>query len=286
MDLSDHVVSFAIDLFRLCLWLVLLMIVFVPLERIFGLHAQKVLRRSFTEDLCYYFMSGVLPKLMLFIPLTVVSAAMHHFVPSAYYMSVAFMPISLRIVLGLVVVEVGTYWGHRWSHEIPYLWGFHAVHHSAEEIDWLVNSKAHPVDMFFTRLVALIPLYLLGLAQPLANKVDIVPVVITLVGTFWGFFIHANVKWRFGWFEWLVSTPAFHHWHHTNDGPHLINKNYAALFPWVDKMFGSFYLPKHWPEKYGSDTYVSNNLAGQLIDPIVRHTSVQPVPESEAVETA
>lgn len=55
------------------------------------------------------------------------------------------------VILAIVVGEVGAYWGHRWSHEIPWLWRFHAIHHSAEEMDWLVNTRAHPLDMFFGR---------------------------------------------------------------------------------------------------------------------------------------
>ena len=56
--------------------------------------------------------------------------------------------------------------------------------------------------------------------------------------------------------------PAFHHWHHTKDGPEYINKNYAATFPWVDKCFGTFYLPgKQWPAKYGIDTPMAAGTA-------------------------
>ena len=158
--------------------------------------------------------------------------------------------------LALVVNEIGGYWGHRWSHQIPFLWRFHAVHHSAEEIDWLVTAKAHPVDMFFTRLCATVPLYVLGLAQPLGTKADYVPVIVTAISMYWAYFIHANVNWRFGPLEWLISTPAFHHWHHTNDGAEFINKNFAATFPWIDKFFGTLYLPSSWPSKYGCDTPV------------------------------
>ena len=61
-------------------------------------------------------------------------------------------------------------------------------------------------------------MYVLGLAQPTGNRGDLVPVLYVLAGTLWSFFIHANVRWRLGWLEWLISTPAFHHWHHTNDG--------------------------------------------------------------------
>jgi sterol desaturase/sphingolipid hydroxylase (fatty acid hydroxylase superfamily) len=268
MDLSRHLTSFAKDLVGLSVWLVLLLIVFVPLERIFGNHSQKVFRRSFGSDLFYYFLNGILPKLLLINSLTVLSAVLHRLVPLAFYESVGAMPIWLRLAAALVVNEVGGYWGHRWSHEIPFLWRFHVVHHSAEEIDFLVTVKAHPFDMFFTRLCATIPLYVLGLAQPLGNRVDFVPVAVTAATMYWAYFIHANVTWRFGWLEWLISTPAFHHWHHTNDGPEFINKNYAATFPWVDKFFGTFYLPKVWPSKYGSDTPVASDLTGQLLDPI------------------
>jgi sterol desaturase/sphingolipid hydroxylase (fatty acid hydroxylase superfamily) len=269
MDIQRHFVSFASGLLGLSFWLILLLIVFVPLERIFGNHSQKVFRRSFGADLFYYFLNGVLPKLLLIIPLTVLSAGMHRLMPLGFYEAAAGLPLWLRLSAALVVNEIGGYWGHRWSHESPFLWRFHAIHHSAEEIDWLVTSKAHPVDMFFTRLCATVPIYLLGLAQPLGNRVDFVPLAVTAATTYWAYFLHANVNWRFGWLEWLISTPGFHHWHHANDSPEVINKNYAAMLPWVDKCFGTLYLPREWPAKYGSDTPVAPDLEGQLLDPVV-----------------
>jgi sterol desaturase/sphingolipid hydroxylase (fatty acid hydroxylase superfamily) len=285
MDLSRHLVSFFRDLVGLSAWLTLLLAVFVPLERLFGDRSQKVLRRSFGTDLFYYFLNGILPKLLLTVALTVVAAGVHHLVPLAFYATVAATPVWLRLSAALVVNEIGGYWGHRWSHEIPFLWRFHAIHHSAEELDWLVTVKAHPADMFFTHLCASVPLYVLGLAQPLGNRVDSVPMAVTFVGMYWAYFIHANVHWRFGWLEWLISTPAFHHWHHTNDAPDVINKNYAAMLPWVDGCFGTLYLPRAWPASYGSDTPIAPDIAGQLLDPLTQHSPslIQPV-RSIAVE--
>jgi sterol desaturase/sphingolipid hydroxylase (fatty acid hydroxylase superfamily) len=268
MEFHRHLISFATDLVGLSVWLVLLSIVFVPLERIFGNRSQKVFRGSFGVDLFYYFLNGILPKLLLIVPLTMLSAGLHRLVPLAFYSSVAGIPLWLRISAALIVNEVGGYWGHRWSHEVPFLWRFHVIHHSAEEIDFLVTAKAHPVDMFFTRFCAMVPLYVLGLAQPLGNRVDFVPVAVTAISMYWAYFIHANITWRFGWLEWFISTPAFHHWHHTNDGPDVINKNYSAMLPLVDKCFGTLYLPREWPAKYGSDTPIAPGLTGQLLDPI------------------
>lgn len=269
-QLQQHLPPLALDVFRLCIWLMLLMVIFVPLERLCARHPQKVFRKGFLTDLGYYFLNSLLPKFLLILPMSMVAGGLHYLAPIGLYSWVADMPFGTRFAAAMIVGEFGAYWGHRWSHEIPVLWRFHAIHHSAEEMDWLVNTRAHPLDMVFGRLCGLIPIYVLGLAQPAGNTVDLVPVLYAIAGTVWSFFIHANVRWRFSWLEWLISTPAFHHWHHTKDGPEYINKNYAAIFPWMDKLFGTFYLPKkQWPVKYGIDAPMAPSLAGQLLQPFV-----------------
>ena len=270
-QLQEQLTPLALEIVRLSVWLVLLMAIFVPLERLYRLHPQRVFRKAFSTDLAYYFLSGLLPSLLLVLPMSLSARAVHRFLPGLLYSWSAGLPLWMRLAAAMVVGELGSYWGHRWSHEMPLLWRFHAIHHSAEEIDWLVNTRAHPVDLVFTRLCAFVPMYMLGLAQPMGTTVDFVPVLVTLIGTLWGFFIHANISWRFGWIEWLLTSPAFHHWHHTNDGPERINKNYSPMLPWVDKCFGTFYLPKRqWPMSYGTDTPITSNLAGQLLEPLVQ----------------
>jgi sterol desaturase/sphingolipid hydroxylase (fatty acid hydroxylase superfamily) len=169
----------------------------------------------------------------------------------------------------MIIGDIGAYWGHRWSHEIPLLWRFHAIHHSAEEMDWLVSSRGHPLDLAFIHFSGLVPIYLLGFAQPMYNNGDLVMIIYILFGYIWSYLIHANVRWRFGFLEKLIASPAFHHWHHTNDGAEYINKNYAAIFPWIDRIFGTLYLPRsRWTVKYGIDTPMAPGLVGQLLQPL------------------
>lgn len=273
----------AVDLLRLLLWLAILVVIFAPLEKLWPQRPKPFLRKAFRVDLAYYFLSGVAPKLLLVVPLTFLANVIHRYFVADFYFWVAALPPWVRFSSAIVVGEVGAYWGHRWSHQIPFLWRFHAVHHSAEEIDWLVNSRAHPIDIAFTRLCDMVPMYLLGLAQPMGNTVDLVPVWVTLASTVWGFFVHANVNWRFGWVEWVVSTPGFHHWHHTNDSPGHMNKNYAPLLPLVDKVFGTLYLPrKEWPERYGIDTPTPPGFVGQLLGPFLPATSPSQEAEGRA----
>jgi len=267
-SLVDALRALTVDFARLCLWLVLLLIVFAPLEKRWALHPRKLFRKEFGTDLFYYFLSGFAPRFFLIAPLTLITASIHRAMPGGFYSHVAALPLWLRFFAAIVVADIGGYWGHRWSHEIPLLWRFHSVHHGPEEIDWLINSHAHPVDMAFTRLCGLVPLYLLGLAQPLGSSLDLVPVLYTVVATAWGFFIHANLRWRLAGLEWLVSSPAFHHWHHANDNADTIDKNYAALLPWLDRCFGTYYMPAQtWPAKYGTDTTLPPTMAGQIFQP-------------------
>jgi sterol desaturase/sphingolipid hydroxylase (fatty acid hydroxylase superfamily) len=166
----------------------------------------------------------------------------------------------------LLVNDLGAYWGHRALHASPLLWRFHAIHHSAEQLDWLVNTRAHPFDMVFTRLSGLAPVYLLGLAYTTGPHIDPAVAIVTIFGTVWTFFIHANIRVRLGPLEWLISSPAFHHWHHTNDEHR--DRNFAFVFPVIDRMFGTAWLPKNWPSAYGIDAQVPSTLAGQFFDPL------------------
>ena len=280
---DPQVAGYLVQIFKTGLWLVLLAVVFLPLERLFALRPKKIFRKAVVTDLGYYFLNSLVPSFLLGFPLAALAWGTRTLEPAGFIAMVGGLPVWVRLSAAMVVGEIGYYWGHRWSHEIPLLWRFHSVHHSAEDLDFLVSTRAHPVDLVFTRLCEYTPMFALGLASPTKDGVTL-PVAVTILGSMWGFFIHANVTWRFGPLEWLVSTPAFHHWHHTNDGPGYINKNYAPMLPWVDKLFGTMYLPKgKHPEKYGIDQPLSPVLFGQLVEPFAFWRKDLAVPESAAV---
>jgi sterol desaturase/sphingolipid hydroxylase (fatty acid hydroxylase superfamily) len=263
---QPQLMMFAREVVRTALWLVLIVVIFVPLERLFAVRPQKFFRKALLQDLGFYFISSLVPGLLLSVPLSLVAVGAHAFVPWPVQAAVAAWPLWLRVVAGVVVSEVGFYWGHRLTHKIPVLWRFHAVHHGAEQVYFLTSSRAHPFDNVFTRLCGLVPAYILGVANPLSPTGSLVPTVIILMTVLWGFFIHANFRVRLGPLEWLIATPGFHHWHHTRTDHR--DHNYASMLPVMDWLFGTFYLPATWPAAYGTDTPLPNSVLGQLLEPL------------------
>ncbi len=255
-------------LLGLCVWLLLLMALMVPLERRWPLYRQAVLREGFTDDLAYFFLGGIVPAFVVIVFATLAQQVQQHG-PAAFYAWLASVPFALRVVATIVIGEIAYYWAHRWSHEVPWLWRFHAIHHSPTALDWLVNTRAHPLDLAFSRSLSAIVLSLLGFAAGAGADLATVVAVVIIFNTSWGFFIHANLRLRLGPLEHLITTPAFHHWHHTNDGSDYVNKNYAALLPWVDRLFGTHYLPPaQYPKRYGIDMVMPVDLTGQLLLPL------------------
>jgi sterol desaturase/sphingolipid hydroxylase (fatty acid hydroxylase superfamily) len=239
----------AMQVLRLAIWLALLAAIFVPLERFCALHPRPFLRRGRLGDVGLFFLNGLLPAVLLALPLAALAQASAALIPGGWRAMLMELPFWARLGLALLVAEIGAYWGHRASHAVPLLWRFHRVHHAEEQVDWLTNTHAHPVDLVFVRLCGLAAVYAVGLGQAASGAPDLVPLLVTLFGVLWGFFVHANLRWRFGPLEHLVATPAFHHWHHTRH--EHVDRNFAALFPFVDRAFGTLHLPREWPREYG-----------------------------------
>lgn len=225
--------------------LLVLALVFIPLERRFPKNpAQKTLRKGWTTDLKYFFVSHVAIQLISFFSIVPAQRFFRWAIDADFQQVIAAQPIWLQFIGILIVVDFFSYWLHRSLHEIPALWKIHAVHHSTEHMDWLASSRVHLIETLANRVVGYVPIFVLGFA-PAAIYAYLVFI------SFHAIFIHANVRFRFPGLRWLLATPEFHHWHHTSQ-TEGVDKNYAAFLPIYDLLFRTSYLPSHLPEQYST----------------------------------
>lgn len=236
---------------RLLAWVAVAAFVFVPLEKLLALRAQRISPSTWARDLGWYTASGLLPAFVLVFSTTLAASISHAILPAWWLAEVASWPAALALLLTLVVGDFAYYWAHRWSHEINLLWRFHAIHHEPEQVYWLVNTRVHPVDAAYTRTLVFFLVCLLGLSQGRAGELNTISLLAVLANRTWSTLVHANIRLRMTWVEGLISTPRFHHWHHARDLPSGAGWNYAALLPLWDRLFGSVLKAPGFPPAYG-----------------------------------
>ncbi|MEQ8493188.1 MAG: sterol desaturase family protein, partial [Gammaproteobacteria bacterium] len=147
--------------------------------------------------------------------------------------ALAAWPLWAQVVFGLIASEFGLYWAHRLAHEWPWLWRFHAVHHSVERL-WLVNTgRFHFVDSFASVFASLPFLFLSGIGM------DAI-VWVSAITAYIGILTHCNVDMHCGPLSRVFNTPELHRWHHSIDAA-IGNSNYGENLMLWDQLFGTYY---------------------------------------------
>lgn len=237
----------------------LVFVLVVPFERMFPRHDQPIRRKHLGLDMTYA-VAGPVLTLIGTVAIGLVAVLTLAWLPGlAFRPLVAAMPPLMQLIVGFLLFDFLIYWAHRWSHEVPFLWRFHSVHHSVEHMDWVSGFRNHPIDGAI--LAPPIAFLLAAGFSPEATGVFAILQIVT------GLFLHANVRWRLRPIQRLIITPEFHHWHHTNEAA-AINTNYSVFLPAWDIVFGTWFMPKdRRPQVYGIDEPIPSGLLPQLFFP-------------------
>lgn len=252
---------FAIGIDWLVLAFVVSAILFIFLEKVFPKYRdQVILRPEWQLDLVYFtFNHLIITALLLtanYFVVTVFGWAVH----DGFQAWIQGLPLAVQVIILIFCADFVLYWSHRTFHESPYLWKFHAVHHSVEHMDWMAGSRNHVVQTFVDRCLALVPLYLLGTEKAALD-------IYVSIAAFQAVYVHANVHIPIGPLKYLIATPQYHHWHHSSEKP-AIDTNYAVHMPFYDIIFGTYHMPgDHWPAHYGTLKRLPRSFLAQLAYP-------------------
>jgi lathosterol oxidase len=220
-------------------------LVFIPIERMLAVRPMSPLRREWRTDLAYFFMGHVLVQFVL-IAVTASTSTVAAFAAfPTLKQGIQSLPVWAQFLLAVFSADLVQALLHRAYHNLPWLWRFHAVHHSSRHMDWLAGSRIHIAEILMTRSAVLLPLVVLGFSAEAVNA------YVILVGV-QAVLAHANLRLDFGWLEYVLVTPRYHHWHHARHADY-IDVNYAIHLPLVDLLMGTFKRPPRdaWPDEYG-----------------------------------
>lgn len=157
--------------------------------------------------------------------------------------------ISIFVVSGLIVRDFVSFYAHYMQHRIPLLWEFHKVHHAPETLIPLSGHRLHPFDEYVGMVAEVVFLGILigtyawftghGLSYLIYLSVAFYTIVNIIT---FAPLRHSHIDLRLGVFERILLSPAHHRLHHSVERHHW-DKNFAAIFPIWDRMFGTLCTP-------------------------------------------
>jgi sterol desaturase/sphingolipid hydroxylase (fatty acid hydroxylase superfamily) len=259
-DFADNTPYIGLDWFILDLLGSALIFIFI--EKLFALRKdQPIFRPEWQTDFHHFIVNHMVVGFILLATNLMTHKFFGWAAKDGIQHFVQNIPTWLQVFLIILVADLVQYWTHRAYHEVPALWRLHAVHHSVKSMDWMAGSRQHILELLLTRTLVLAPIFILGFSK------EVIDIYIVIVG-FQAVFNHANVSVRLGPLRYLIVTPNFHHWHHSQDNE-AIDKNYAAHFAFLDHLFGTaVQSDREWPSRYGVvGDYVPNGFIKQFFFP-------------------
>lgn len=245
-------------IFTTGLSLVILVLIFRPMEKVFPAKEQKFFRPDWILDLCFFVGQYAVWTSLVLWALSYVNHWITGIIPNDFREGVAAQPWWLQFFEMILLSDFFIYWGHRLQHNNNFLWRFHKVHHSVEHMDWLAAHREHPLDTVYTVGLINLPGFILGF--PLESIAGFIA-----FRGIWAIYIHSNVRLPLGPLRMIIGAPELHHWHHDKARD---AGNYANISPLMDIIFGTYTCPDHEPEEFGIHEEVPKNYLGQMLEPV------------------
>ncbi len=221
-------------------WLLVVSAVCLLLERVRPWRKrQKMLRGQFAQDLFWLFFNGHYAGILVAHVAAFLFAWALPAVDRAKSLDLLSTYPAWAQFLGFFLVKDFLEWGiHNLLHRVPWLWEFHKLHHSIEELDWIGNFRFHWMEIVVYQALTYLPLVVLGVDSRI---ILMIAVVVTLIGHL----SHSNLNISWGPLRYVVNSPRMHVWHHDRDWPadrpHGVNFGIAlSLWDWL---FGTAYWP-------------------------------------------
>ncbi|WDE96417.1 sterol desaturase family protein [Lentisphaera profundi] len=160
------------------------------------------------------------------------------------------LPLWFEFVLSVLILDfIAQYVIHVCLHKIPWMWKFHVIHHSDEQLDASSGTRHHPIDYLLREVYSFIALVLLGIPAAYYFTFRLFTIFFTYIN-------HANISvptWLNRPLSLIFVTPDLHKIHHHRKQP-WTDQNYGNIFSFWDRIFGTLIEADSRDVEYGLDS--------------------------------
>ncbi len=226
-------------------WLIGISLAVYLLELLFPWRKdQPRIRQDFWLDTFYMFFNVFIFSLVGYAALSnVVAEAFNDFLKNAFgvrnlvALNIASWPGWAQMLL-LFLLRDFIHWNvHRLLHRSPWLWKFHQVHHSVQQMGYAAHLRYHFMETIVYRTLEYLPLAMIGFGIQ-----DFI--IVYLFSLAIGHLNHANIYLPLGPLKYIFNSPQMHIWHHSKELPKgSYGVNYGISLSIWDYLFGTVWMP-------------------------------------------
>ena len=226
-------------------WLIGISLLFWSLEILFPWRKkQSIIRKHFYLDAFYMFFNFFLFSLIGYNAISDVCVKLFNdflrnvlHIENLVAISVASFPYALQLFVLFIIRDFIQFNIHRLLHRVPFLWEFHKIHHSVEQMGFAAHLRFHWMESIVYRSLEYIPLAMIGFGIK-----DFILVHLFTLSL--GHFNHSNTRLHIGFLKYIFNNPRMHIWHHAKHLPHKYGVNFGLSLSIWDYLFKTAYIPK------------------------------------------
>ncbi|MCP4441073.1 MAG: sterol desaturase family protein [Aureispira sp.] len=166
----------------------------------------------------------------------------------------------VALVFGFMLMDfLGAWLAHYIEHHVKWMWQFHAVHHTDQNVDTTTANRHHPGESVIRFLFTMAAVVIVGAPMWLVFLYQSASALLSQ-------FNHANVAmpdWLDNTIRLVFCTPNMHRVHHHYRQPYS-DTNYGNIFSFWDRIFGTHQVTDNSKLIYGLDTHMTEREANNV----------------------
>lgn len=204
---------------------------------------QKAIRKDFWMDGFYMFFNFFIFSVAIAGFYEVIGVLLGYAGISAT--SFALLPVQNwpawgQLLVFFILSDFVQWFTHVMLHRYEWLWKFHKVHHSVEEMGFAAHLRYHWMENLFYKPLKVLAVMLIGGFEP--SQAFIVHFITIAIGHL----NHANIHLSYGPLKYILNNPVMHLWHHVYELPkgHPHGINFGISLSLWDYIFRTASIPK------------------------------------------